>query len=52
MHMPNTKEIKHAFTGLKIPISVPTQKVKDYSHSAESDPVTEQLFCSKINSLW
>ena len=42
MHILNTKEIKHAFTVVKIPMSVPTQNVKDYSHSAESDPGTLQ----------
>ena len=38
MHILNTKEIKHAFTVVKIPISIPTQNVKDYTHSVESDP--------------
>ena len=38
----NIKEIKHAFTVVKIPISVPTQNVKDHSHSAKSDPGTLQ----------
>ena len=42
MHILNTKEIKHAFTVVKIPISVPTQNVKDDSHSAESDLGTLQ----------
>ena len=42
IHIFNTKEIKHAFTVAKIPISVPTQNVKDYGHSAESDPRTLQ----------
>ena len=42
MHTINTKEIIHAFTVVKIPISVPTPNVKDYSHSAESDPGTLQ----------
>ena len=42
MHKLNTKEIKHAFTVVKIPMSVPMQNVKDYSHSAESDPGTLQ----------
>ena len=42
MHILNTKEIKHEFTVVKILISVPTQNVKDYSHSAESDPRTLQ----------
>ena len=42
MHKLNTKEIKLAFTVVKIPMSVPTQNVKDYSHSAESDPGTLQ----------
>ena len=40
MHVFITKEIKHAFTVVKIPISVSTQNVKDYSHSEESDPGT------------
>ena len=42
MHILNTEEVKHAFTVVKIPMSVPTQNVKDYSHSAESDPGTLQ----------
>ena len=42
MHIPNTKEIKHAFTVVKIPVSVPTRNVKDYSHSTELDPGTPQ----------
>ena len=42
MHILNTKEIKHAFTVVKIPISVPAQNVKDYSHSAKSDHGTVQ----------
>ena len=42
MHILNTKEIKHAFTVVKIPISIPTQNVKDYSHAAESDRGTLQ----------
>ena len=42
MHIFNTKESKHAFAVVKIAISVPTQNVKDHSHSAESDPGTLQ----------
>ena len=42
MHILNTKEIKYGFTVDKIPISVPTQNVKDCTHSAESDPGTLQ----------
>ena len=38
----NTKEFKHAFTLVKIPISVPTQNVKDYCHSTESGSGTLQ----------
>ena len=42
MHILNTKEIKHAFAVVKIRICLPTQNVKDYGHSAESDPGTLQ----------
>ena len=40
MHILNTKEIKHAFTVVKIPIGVLKRKVKDYNHSEESDSET------------
>ena len=42
MHILNNKEIKHAFTVDKIPISVPSQNVKDYNHSAEAETGTLQ----------
>ena len=37
MHILNNKENKHAFTVDKIPISVPTQNVKNYNHSKEPE---------------
>ena len=52
MHKLNTKEIKHAFTVVKIPMSVPTQNVKDYSHSAESDPGTLQQKDTLYGNNW
>ena len=42
MHILDNKENKHAFTVDKIPISVPTQNVKNYNHSEEPETGTLQ----------